>query len=92
MTLPFITLAILALYIALTEVRTHNLRKEIRDLKANLNENYWTKQTVARNYGEPPADKLEAEKKQDEQLKNLHADKRFGPVTKEEIPIVKEKI
>jgi hypothetical protein len=57
------TLAFLVLHI--------RLRKRVAALETNLNENYWTKQTVARNYGEPPADKLEAEKRQDEQLKNL---------------------
>lgn len=63
-----ITLSLALLAVLIIHIR---LRKRVTTLETNLNENYWTKQTIARNYGEPPADKIEAAKKQDEQLKNL---------------------
>lgn len=37
-------------------------------LENSLKNDYWTKKVIARNYGEPPADKLVAEKKQDKLL------------------------
>ncbi len=59
-------LIVLTLYVIFTELRLHYLRQSFQNLKTDLEKNYWTKQTIARNYGIPPAEKIEAEKKQDQ--------------------------
>jgi predicted Holliday junction resolvase-like endonuclease len=61
-------LIVLTLYIICNEIRVHLLHQSLQNLKTNLEKNYWTKQTIARNYGIPPAEKIEAEKKQDQVL------------------------
>ena len=67
--MTLVAIVILSIAIILSEIRNYSLRKEIRDLKADLKNHYWTKETIARNYGEPPLEKKEAEKRQDAILK-----------------------
>jgi predicted Holliday junction resolvase-like endonuclease len=67
--MTLVAIVILSIAIVLSELRNYFLRKEIRDLKADLKNHYWTKETIARNYGEPPLEKKEAEKRQDAILK-----------------------
>ena len=67
--MTLVAIVILSIAIVLSELRNYFLRKEIRDLKADLKNHYWTKETIARNYGEPPLEKREAEKRQDAILK-----------------------
>jgi predicted Holliday junction resolvase-like endonuclease len=67
--MTLVAIIILTIAIILAELRNYSLRKELRDLKADLKNHYWTKETIARNYGEPPLEKKEAEKRQDAILK-----------------------
>jgi predicted Holliday junction resolvase-like endonuclease len=74
MTIQLAAIIVLAIAIVLSEVRNYSLRKDLRDLKADLKDHYWTKETIARNYGEPPLEKKEAEKRQDAILKKAFED------------------
>jgi cell division protein FtsL len=69
MTIQLAAIIVLAIAIVLSEVRNYSLRKDLRDLKTDLKDHYWTKETIARNYGESPLEKKEAEKRQDAILK-----------------------
>jgi len=72
--MTLVAIIILSIAIILSELRNYSLRKEIRDLKADLYNHYWTKETIARNYGEPPLEKKEAEKRQDAILRKASDD------------------
>jgi transcriptional accessory protein Tex/SPT6 len=72
--MTLVAIIILAIAIILSEIRNYFLRKEIRDLFTDLKNHYWTKETIARNYGEPPLEKKEAEKRQDAILRKASDD------------------
>ncbi len=64
-----IVLAVLVVAVAISGfVWCRRLTSRLTKLENSLKLEYWTKKTIARMYGEPPLDKMEAEAKQDEIL------------------------